>query len=1194
MKSYKIHIKRLKTTKGETTRSIKFLLKPVNQTDAYEKIIENFVNDDHKVRGIANLIDIKSENQYSLLDFWVDTLKCGIVFQSKGKKIRYFIQSIRGKKTMEEIIFDQADEKIKNYFKKVDFIKNIIISDAKRSSSTKKSFFNTLFDILNNEFKNEKEKIIINSDANKLVNFITNSFYDEEGKLILDSEEKQNQFWKNNFNIDKNLLNGKTNNELGELTSFILPELIRLNGDIKLEELINLRFDLVKKYLKINSIEPNEKIINEQTASLLGLSDNFNAFSNYFNNFFNVLLEGNIEVIINYYKTIIDLSNQEEEKIKESLIYLAEKSRLLGKPKFISYSWQEYRSVFGGKLESWFSNYLNRLTKSQENYNKIKGEISKIIAYFDRLQILDKKFSEDNDFQKSKLKIKNQLVNLKNLLEQNPDLLNIPGKYSIFSDYLAEIKTDLNFFYQKYLKISEDDMINNDKNFKFLYEKFEKPINFYGQSKKESLLKIIEKSKLKVIDGFKIIRILLDESKSLKDNDFKKTLSEILNVFFEKLSKKILSNQSIFFNDYKKIIDYYISEENNKKEIYNQPQKYAFYISKFSNNNSLKIIKIKNFDNQDSQITNLIRSLYSFLKNINHNLLLKDVQSAIEYLEITKSFLSFVIENNKKNEFIVDKNLFSNFEGVLNFINLHKSNCLINQEFNRLLNQYFFADLKGTLNILSKKYDLAKYTLQILKSDERFPILINFKDIKVSLKQLLTESKKIINYSHRYLIVIGDKINDYFEFKKLNQEDQTDYFIITKQGIRPILITNLNKNHVFQIHSSRHQLQFLDRLIYKPYYWQNISISISEPSFILEIKHQIDLEKFVFKKESQNLYLSLPFQINSEEPQKKLNEKIYLGIDAGEYGVAYCLTDFTEDIPKIIESSYIKNKNVRKIRDKFEIIKQRARGGVFIQSENVVRKVRENAINEIRNQIHKVFLKYKVPIIYEYSISNFETGSGRITKIYNSIKKSDVDSKANKPIIKHIWGSNSINIGLNLSAYASSYTCSVCGRSIFEVVNDFDTSQATVVSRLKTDGLKNVIEIKTTHGNLYGYTQNKKFIENYRFQNTKQEKEEFLKIIKNFARPPLEKSEVLLTLKKLDPLKLKEIKKQRGNCAVFICPFVDCGKIFDADLQAAFNMSVRGYVKNNLKNNQEVNIFEETIRYLKNHKPINYKMLEIV
>ncbi|MCS6956437.1 MAG: type V CRISPR-associated protein Cas12d, partial [Patescibacteria group bacterium] len=327
-----------------------------------------------------------------------------------------------------------------------------------------------------------------------------------------------------------------------------------------------------------------------------------------------------------------------------------------------------------------------------------------------------------------------------------------------------------------------------------------------------------------------------------------------------------------------------------------------------------------------------------------------------------------------------------------------------------------------------------------------------------------------------------------------------------------------------------------------------------------------------------------------------INHKLYLGIDAGEYGIAYCLTDFSQQNPKIIEANYIKSKNIRKIKDHYHKIQERAKKGLFLSSTSILQEIRENSINEIRNKIHNLYIKYQSPIIYEYSISNFETGSGRITKIYDSIKKSDTipDNDADKLVIKHIWGVDFLEsgkIGKNLSAYGSSYTCSACGKSIYSLFENFEKDNILVLKKLNSNNIKNIIEIKTNYGIIYGYTRDNKFIENYQFEKTKESKNEFIKIIKSFTRPPLEKSEVLISFKKLNKKILKKIKKERGNSAVFVCPFKDCGHVFDADLQAAFIMSIRGFIKDIFKDRKDLNIFEETINYL-NNKKINLELLK--
>lgn len=1005
---------------------------------------------------------------------------------------------------------------------------------------------------------------------------------------MLEGEEKQNQFWKTNFNIDKTLLNKKPSqsSKIGDVTNFILPEIIRINQSISLEELINLRIFLSEKYLSISNLKIDKF---ELTESLLGLGNNFNSLSNYLNKFYDYLLSNKITEIIEAYHQISNLNDDEKNKINQAIEYLSKKAQLLQKPKFIDKSWQEYRSIFGGKIQSWYSNYINRILKSNENYQKILNKIDSIITVINNYQTKENKKTADT--------ISNKIIYLKDIMIKNPDIFQIPDRFDIFSDLLADLKTDLNLFYQKYIKKNEEDKINKDNRLKFLFEKIEKPINFYGQSKKERLKKIVELTAIRINDGLKIIKILLDEHKTLKTNDLKKSFFQLIESFFDKLAKKTI-HSNFFYLQYKNIIKDYLSKDQDINKIFNNPQKYSFYKSEYEKR-KLKIIKTIPISNESEIIMDFLKKVYQLLNSVDQNNLLKNPSLALEYLETAKTFISFSIENNNKTEYYLDTDLFKNFEKIINFIKVLKTNKLTNNEYNKILNQYFFSELKGDLTLASKKYYLSKYSLQVMNSDKEFPIIIKFKNHQLTQKQLQENPKIIINYPHQYLITLDQKS----QYKKIRDNNEsTNTFLIGKNDIYPIKDFSANNDLIYLISSSRYQIQFLDRLIYKPKNWLNIKINIREPSFILEIKNKINFDiinnKISTTEEDKKLYVSIPFEIKSTQNKSTSSHlnKLYLGIDAGEYGVAYSLVDFSDEKnPKIIESAYIKSKNIRKIRDYYQKIQEKAKKGVFLSSSDLVKKIRENSINEIRNQIHKIYLKHQSPIIYEYSISNFETGSGRITKIYDSIKKSDVppDNDADKSVINHIWGKEYIKLGKNVSAYASSYTCSHCGRSLFSIIENINNNQIFITKRLNENGIKNIIEISTPEGKIYGYSNEKKYVEGYIFKNTNESKKELKKLIQSFARPPLDKSEVLFTFKKLNKKILKKIKSQRGNSAIFVCPFVDCLHVFDADLQASFIIAVRGYLKDKNPSNKNFNIFQDTLDYIKNINSFNYKIFEV-
>jgi hypothetical protein len=251
-----------------------------------------------------------------------------------------------------------------------------------------------------------------------------------------------------------------------------------------------------------------------------------------------------------------------------------------------------------------------------------------------------------------------------------------------------------------------------------------------------------------------------------------------------------------------------------------------------------------------------------------------------------------------------------------------------------------------------------------------------------------------------------------------------------------------------------------------------------------------------------------------------------------------------------------------------------------------VAEVRKNAIGSVRNQIHDILTKESAGVVYEYSISNFETGSGRVTKVYNSVKRSDVypETEADKQQHTHVWGEKYKTPGTHLSAYASSYICVACARSIYEFNQD-DVGKAKVIAR---EG--NILTIHTSKGNVCGYSQNRDVKKNYNFKGTKEGVKEFMKLVKDFARPPVvsKKHSRSETLQKFIPQvpqrKLNQFAKERGNSAVFVCPFVGCHNVADADIQAAFMMAMRGYF--NLFRSPKVKLALQGSKYLE--KTLNF------
>lgn len=261
------------------------------------------------------------------------------------------------------------------------------------------------------------------------------------------------------------------------------------------------------------------------------------------------------------------------------------------------------------------------------------------------------------------------------------------------------------------------------------------------------------------------------------------------------------------------------------------------------------------------------------------------------------------------------------------------------------------SEIRGSATLYSKKEYLAKYTVQVIDSNNKFKIFYKPSDPDIKIDNNLIAShpaskeRKSLMKPHVYLVNISKS-------KETKKKELPNLLQLEKNNIKTAFLPTESLNKMLRLSSSPYQLQFLDKYLYRPIGWENIIINLSEWSFVIERKYKINwdienkkpvltLEKDT--KESKNkkwverIYLAIPFQISSQ-PIEDYSTSIkrvltgknidrikhpILGIDVGEYGLAYCLVRFDDNHINIIEKGFIKDKNIANIKDKFAEIQQK-------------------------------------------------------------------------------------------------------------------------------------------------------------------------------------------------------------------------------------------------------------------------------
>lgn len=1228
---YRLHKERILFSGGEIKRTIKYPLVPINPTQEAVQFLEKFeqavIADDLKVRGDLNINDYLAyktagKTPYTLFDFWVDSLKAGVIWKQKPKELIDFLST----KPI-DFIWEKASSNITNYFEKNKFKEILKSIPVRKGKTTRKSFSQRLIKCIKKEFltKNKNGIEVIEPKAREEIESIVNKFFDANDNLILEGKFQQIDFWKSKYNLDVSILqSAQPSGEYKDITFIVIPDLILdLTKNYSLEELI------IKREKWLREFKGSE----EEIDSILSLTDNFNGFSNYLGKVLKGLQNGKLEEIFEAQKTIFPSIAQDKPKVMKVLQFLSDKSRLLGNVAlpFVN-GWHEYRSVFGGKLQSWFTNFQKRKTELDRQIGKFKDGLVKARNYFENGQF-------PHEVQKEKEEILDLLSLLERFFVDDSRSIKTEENYQVFEPLLALVKRKINFFYQKYIqKEGGEKKVNKFDAFKNLYEKIYRPVAFYGESTRRANEKFVNQTVPILEDGIENIRRLLSylndsfsvlsTFENVKENEetSEDYYRKFLQFFWNKYKENSI-NSSVFKEKYEQILKEN-TEDDDWKELQNKTKRdrYLFYKSPYAKG-SLQKVKIKN-DNYLEKLEKETLSLLDFLSSFNKSNLLADVKILLDWIELTKKIVSLLLQFNKKASYEFEGLLLDNFFQAKRYVKLFSSKNYSKNEFAFIVQSLIFSELRGATTLYSKREYTAKYSVQVISSDDKFKLyyIPNDKNIDISteIKKRPFERKELMR-PHFYAISL-EKISEKKKDKNPNS------IVLGKNLIKAVFLPEEEKDKLFKLSSSPYQLQFLDKYIYRPKGWENIEIALSEWSFVVERRYLIDWDLETKKpklipvkdrkeKRKNKLYVAVPFDLKpvdeiqkisllkaivrgEKKEEKNLSRLNYpiLGIDVGEYGLAYCLVSFNYDRNsyqilgvKLIKDEdgkpiygFIEDKNIANIKDKFAKIQKKAKRGIFGEEDTIISRVRENAIGALRNKIHFIVTQKGASVIYEDSISNFETGSGRTTKIYNSVKRSDTEyeSDADQQIHSHVWGKIGQKqtewVGRNVSAYASSYTCINCLHSLYEIKQE-DLDKIQIIDR---NG--RVVIMKSPYGKIKGYVSDKEkqYQVGYQFKNTDDHLKAFFKIVKDFARPPVGREiEVLEKYVKaiLERNKIEEYRKKRGNSAIFVCPF--CQFVADADIQAAFMMAVRGYLRFSgivpSGENAGESFLKKTIEYLK-------------
>ncbi|GIW59865.1 MAG: hypothetical protein KatS3mg087_0931 [Patescibacteria group bacterium] len=1074
---YKLHLKRIQLSQQSVLRSIKF---PVSSSD--DKLNTQFFDairhDSLHLTGPLNLSDwLQNSNIYSLLDFWIDSLRAGIIFFPRTQD---FTDYLTGEATMQSYFqhlkppFDKIIHKPSLY--------NLFLSKEQiRKSSSK----NTLLKNFQSCFQDSPEhQDLIQQTITTLIQ-----------RLHGATTPQQALIWKDILGIEKNLPTTTT----AKYTFLPIPE-------IPFQETANID-TLLSSYKQFFSQKYPDVDIATTVQKHFGLTDNFNAFQNYFNEVLPKLRtqSGLAEIYQNLAQ--LPLWKSHTADLSQRLAHLSDKAKQIPEPK-LSHTWSDYRSSLGGKLQSWFTNSINQekvifeqLTAQTQDYLKLNQQLhAHIHNYPQHNQLIQ-------TIQSSLTEL--QLIHQKIIDQKSLELL------PLYLDLLAAFKLSVNSLHQITTQINQQNEENQstaDKTYKSLFKKIRLPVQLVGQTKYKHFQKFLQAPDIITI-GTQILA-KLEQHKQISSTDLP---AEYVYKQLEKLKTKYLTANTNYLRQK-------ISSAFNQAGIDLNSYKDIDKITFAPNSHSRQKRQVVTPHLPDTPITFLQTLIDHF--STQHNFLASSPLLRAELLEIEKirwGWLTKLYTFDPSPLESLPPALFENAHSYLHTFGANK----IAEDLGGYLQRFVFAEIKASISLMSRETITERYVAQVIDSEKKFPLTFIPKN---SAESLSIQNRKSWGFYWKPTADQDSNPNTpsyVFCLTNKNMADKNNFKKTQIHDIRNILRTN----------TSKYQLQFLDNSLIdhsSRNLWSRSLITNASPSLIAEQTLQIKRNNTTFKPEYTILkkanFISLPLNLTPlPTPPPELHR--YLGLDVGEYGIAYCVIKKEGNLITILNKGFLTSGALRKIKLYIGKNKAQQLKGTFSVTSTQVDRARESAIHDLRNQIHDLVTRYHAKPIYEYSISNFETGSGKISKIYHSVKTADIvgENEAEHTEKKNTWGNKYYKSGHHISSYATSYICHQCKKSLY--------SYETELSQLSTPSDIGIQKIKLsdTEITIYNDGSSKKLFEK----------------AKKSARPSSE-SEIF----KLHTTSIEALwRKNRGNSAVFICPF--CQAVSDADIQAALMISLK-------------------------------------
>lgn len=1020
-------------------------------------------------------------------------------------------------------------------------------------------------------------------------------------KLFIPDYEEENS-------VDKKL--GKAGGE-NEFPKYACPKLnksgesqVDKDGSVKMEiknvswhcnpdvtfsekDLTKMLDEIIRFYNEKYGLTENKK--DDGTSNRMGLySLNQGLMYGVLGNFFDFIKSGEFNDYLERVKNFFGYSDDEVTIIDNKLHELSKYAEGIAARPFLADSWAKYYGQFGGVLESWYSNRAEKLKKIPEQISGLHillEEIERALQEHgdasEELKTLQTLKSEIRSYRAVRDKPEN--ISFSWHVHKNAAKTKKAEDYDIFVEkmadrdftertklLIADLRSQLNAYNQqnkvkvkkkKSYKVEEVGVLDNvlnkakaDENGenkngwqKKLSEKIQAAPLFFGESKRQMFEQTYQLKSL-VCSEIDKVKKVLEEAKDIDKIEVKsepetktdkgksKGGNYTINVlarFYSRFTDKNYNGN----NEVKTALEGIAKElgiENEFKEYKDDNNKWAkrFYLSG-RERQDFNLVKFERTltANRILEISKLAELLEKCKTDFNKDNLLRDV------VQLSKTVSALVLTSTEKKE--------------------------------QIENTYTHSKLGGYVSIISKQHFISRYQVQVAGSDGNGNN--NFAGgNQVTLGIGMDKSKK------------GDEIERYFYAFKMFKCDESLKTTLNKickakdntENPETDIVETASKYSALKVESSKYQIQFLEWFFGKCEK-KKTNLKLAGAFTILEKESKLnwDGENPTCEASTENrVFVSQPFTLVPKNAPEFSPEKIknrYIGVDIGEYGLAWSLIvvdDSDKNDIKVKQEGhgFIADSQQQVLKNEVKSWRQNQVRQTFTSMDTKVARLRESLIGSYKNQLESLVLTQNATLSFEYEVSGFEVGGNRIAKIYDSIKKGSVKRDNDTENIQ-AWGGQkagpklvpikSHNWALETTDAGTSQFCTAC---------------KTWASLDIDDNAKYEIE-NYEDGLFKAKLDSNRYVRLFAPKNSKAGDLVAGKDLKGMIYKAMRPNEDGLGMKiverKLGPVKFNKLMedfgagKKRGNIGVFVCPYIDCHHIADADKQAAFNIAIRGYLK---------------------------------